>query len=131
MIDYTNYDVGKFGENYCAKYIKKTKKLKIIGRNVTIGKLEVDIIATNATHIVFIEVKTRRQDKNNFFRPADAVDKSKRTNLINFAYTYCKMLPKKHFGKIPRIDVCEVFVTVDKKLNICDINYIENAVTKY
>lgn len=130
MTNYTNLDVGRFGESYCAKYVKRVKKLKVIDQNVTIGKLEVDIIAANSTHIVFIEVKTRRQDKNNFFRPADAVDKSKRTNLINFAYTYCKSLPKKHTGKIPRIDVCEILVTVDKKLKVCDINYIENAVSK-
>lgn len=130
MTELTNYDIGRFGEAYCAKYLKKFKKLKIIGRNVTIGKLEVDIIAVNSTHIIFVEVKTRRQDKNNFFRPADAVDKNKRTNLINFAYIYCKSLPKKHQGKTPRIDVCELLVAVDKKLKVCEINYIENAVTK-
>ena len=130
MTDYTNYEVGRFGETYCAKYIKKNKRLKVIGRNVTIGKLEMDIIATNSTHIVFVEVKTRRKDKNNFFRPADAVNRDKRANLINFAYTYCKSLPKKHLGKIPRIDVCELLVLVDKKLKVCEINYIENAVTK-
>ena len=131
MTDYTNLDIGRYGESYCAKYIKKNKKLKVIGRNVTIGKLEVDIIATNATHIIFIEVKTRRQDKNNYFRPAVAVDNEKRANLINFAYTYCKSLPKKHIGKIPRIDVCEIWVMVNKKLKVCDINYIENAVSKH
>ena len=130
MTDFTNYDVGSFGERYCAKYIKKHKKLKVIGRNVTIGKLEVDIIATNSTHIVFVEVKTRRKDKNNFLRPADAVNKDKQTNLINFAYTYCKSLSKKHTGKIPRIDVCELLVVADKKLKVCEINYIENAVSK-
>ncbi len=130
MTDFTNKDVGRFGESYCAKFIKKNKKLKVIGRNVTIGKLEVDIIAANSTHIIFIEVKTRRQDKNNFSRPADAVNKDKKANLINFAYTYCKSLPKKHIGKIPRIDVCELLVTADKKLKVCEINYIENAVSK-
>ena len=98
--------------------------------NATIGKLEADIIAYNKDYIVFIEVKARRQDKNNFGRPGDAVDRDKRTNLINFAYAYCKSLPKKHQGKTPRIDVCEVYVVADKKLRVCDINYIENAVSR-
>lgn len=130
MIEFTPRDVGIFGEKQCEKYAKRVKKLKIIGRNVTIGKLEADIIAVNNDYIIFIEVKTRRQDKNNIHRPGNAVDKDKRTNLINFAYTYCKSLPKKHQGKTPRIDVCEVYVVADKKLRVCELNYIENAVTR-
>ena len=130
MNKFSSHDVGVFGENYCTKYAKKVKKLKILGRNVTIGKLEADIIAYNKTHVIFIEVKTRSADKNNLFRPADAVNTEKRSNLINFAYIYCKTLPKKHQGKTPRIDVCEIYVTAEKKLKVSDINYIENAVTR-
>lgn len=130
MIDFSAHQVGAFGEKQCVKYVKRTKKFKIIGKNVTIGKLEADIIATNKEYIVFIEVKTRRIDKHNSHRPASAVDKSKRTNLINFANSYCKSLPKKHSGKIPRIDVCEIQVIAEGKLKVCELNYIENAVSK-
>ena len=130
MSDFTTHEVGKFGEDYCTKYAKRVKKLKILERNATIGKLEADIIATNKDYIIFIEVKTRRQDKHNLMRPGNAVDREKRTNLINFAYAYCKSLPDKHRGKTPRIDVCEVYVVADKKLKVCEINYIENAVTR-
>lgn len=130
MNDFTTKQVGIFGEKECAKYVKRVKKLKIIGRNVTIGKLEADIIATNKNFIVFIEVKTRRQDKKNLHRPADAVDRDKRTNLLNFANMYCKDLPRKHQGKTPRIDVCEVYTVADRKLKLCEINYIENAVSR-
>ena len=69
-------------------------------------------------------------DKNNFLRPAAAVNYDKRTNLINFAYAYCKSLPKKHQNKTPRIDVCEMYVVADKKLKVCELNYIENAVSR-
>ena len=130
MNDFNAHKVGVFGEKQCAKYVKRTKKFKIIGKNVTIGKLEADIIATTKEYIIFIEVKTRRQDKQNIHRPASAVDKNKRSNLINFATAYCNSLPKKHQGKIPRIDVCEVYVVANKKLQVCQLNYIENAVTK-
>ncbi len=130
MTDFTAKQVGVFGEKECAKYIKRTKKLKIIGKNVTIGKLEADIIATNNDYIVFIEVKTRRQDKQNLCRPADAVNKDKCLNLLNFANIYCSALPKKHQGKIPRIDVCEVYVYADRKLQLIELNYIENAVSR-
>ena len=130
MTEYTSAQVGTFGEDYCSKYIKKHKKLKVLGRYVTIGKLEVDIIATNKDYIVFIEVKTRRQEKSNFYRPAHAVDYAKRTNLLNFAYAYCKTLPEKHRNKIPRIDVCEIYLSGSDKLTVSEINYIENAVGK-
>ena len=130
MIDFTSKQVGDFGERECAKYIKRIKKLKIIGKNVMIGKLEADIIATNDDYIVFVEVKTRRQDKQNLHRPADAVDREKRLNLLNFANMYCKTLSKKHKDKIPRIDVCEVYIFADKKLHLSSLNYIENAVSR-
>ncbi|MBQ4108072.1 MAG: YraN family protein [Clostridia bacterium] len=130
MIEFDKKQVGIYGEDICEKYLKKQKKLKILSRNRTIGHLEADIIAYNKEFIVFVEVKTRRVDKNNFVRPADAVNREKRTNLIKFAYAFCKTLPSKLKGKTPRIDVCEVFVTAEKKLKVCDINYIENAVTK-
>ena len=131
MIDFTSAQVGRFGEDYCAKYLKKFKKMKILDRNVRMGKLEMDIIAYNKDYIVFVEVKSRRVDKNNYFRPADAVDRDKRANLLTFAYAYCKCLSPRHKGKIPRIDVCEVDEIAEKKLKVCDINYIENAVSRF
>ena len=131
MTDFDKKTVGAFGEKWCEKYAKKKKKLKILAKNKTIGHLEADIIAFDKEHIVFIEVKTRRTDKNNLMRAADAVNYDKRTNLIKFAYAFVKTLPPKFKTKIPRIDVCEVYVLADsKKLKVCDFNYIENAVTK-
>ncbi|MBQ8738219.1 MAG: YraN family protein [Clostridia bacterium] len=126
----TKKDVGDFGEKACAKYVKRLG-FKILARNVTIGKLETDIIATNKTHILFIEVKTRRIDKNNLTRPSDAVNSSKKNNLLNFAYYYLKTLPEKHASKQPRMDVCEISVElVGKKLIVRDLNYIENAFSR-
>ncbi len=126
----TKKDVGDFGEKACAKYIKK-QGFKILARNSRKGKLETDIIATNKEYVLFIEVKTRRIDKNNYGRPADAVNSAKKSNLLKFAYYYLKTLPKKHATKQPRMDVCEVSVMLDgKRLRVCDLNYIENAFTR-
>ena len=130
MKEFTTKDVGRFGENQCIKYLKKTKKYKIFGKNLTIGHLEADIIAYDKEHIIIVEVKTRREDKNNIHRPASAVDYDKRTNLIKFAYAFCKNLPAKLKNKSMRIDVCEVTCVADKKLKLCSINYIENAVSR-
>ena len=130
MKEYSTYDVGKFGEEICAKYLRKNKKYKILGKNVTIGHLEADIIAYDKEHIIIVEVKTRREDKNNIHRPGSAVDNEKRTNLIKFAYAFYKSLPSKHKSKALRIDVCEVTCIVDNKLKLCSINYIENAISR-
>ena len=130
MNDFTTYDVGKFGENACVKYLKRDKKLKILKKNATIGHLEADIIAYNKEHIIIVEVKTRREDKKNIHRPGAAVDDQKRTNLIKFAYAFYKTLPPKHQNKALRIDVCEITCVAEKKLKLCSINYIENAITR-
>ena len=130
MKEITTYDVGRYGENVCTKYLKKIKKYKVIGKNVTIGHLEADIIAYDKEHIIIVEVKTRREDKNNIHRPGSAVDNDKRTNLIKFAYAYHKSLPQKHKSKSIRIDVCEVTCVAEKKLKLCSINYIENAISR-
>ena len=130
MKEFSNYDVGRFGENACVNYLKRTKKYKIFGKNVTIGHLEADIIAYDKEHIIIVEVKTRREDKNNIHRPGSAVDNDKRTNLMKFAYSFYKSLPTKHKNKALRIDVCEITCVADKKLKLCSINYIENAVSR-
>ncbi len=130
MNDFTKKDVGDFGEKVCIKYIKKLG-FKVLATNSRLGHLETDIIATDKEYVYFIEVKTRRIDKANIGRPADAVTKSKRTNLLKFAYYYIKTLPKKHSSKQPRMDVCEITVQAKgDKLEVCDINYIENAFSR-
>lgn len=128
--EFSKAEIGKFGEDYCAKYLKRKKKCRIIAQNATIGHLEADIIAYDKDHIIFVEVKTRSINKHNFSRPSAAVDKSKRTNLLNFAYAFIKTLPQKIKEKSPRIDVCEILVEEGKKLKVCEFNYIENAITR-
>lgn len=130
MSDFTAKQVGIFGEKYCRKYAKRKKGYKILGCNVTIGKLEADIIATDKNYIIIIEVKTRNQETDSPHRPADAVNFDKKQNLINFAKIYCENLPKKHKHKTPRIDVCEVYVEAGKRLRVTKLNYIENAVSR-
>ena len=126
----TTGEVGKFGEKICAKHLKK-QGYKILERNLRINRLEIDIIAASKTHILFVEVKTRRTDMNNINRPADAVDKSKRDNLISFSKAYAKSLPQKYESCQVRIDVCEVLVHGEQsKLKVDSLNYIENAVSR-
>lgn len=122
--------VGKFGERTCIRYLKKNG-YKILDTNCRMGRLEMDIISANKTHLVFTEVKTRRSDLNNTSRPASAVNKDKKSYLISFARSYVKSVSQKQADKQIRIDVCEVLVyQKGKKLKVNDINYIENAITR-
>ena len=122
--------VGRFGEKICAKHLKK-QGYKILEKNLRINRLEIDIIATNKTHILFVEVKTRRTDMNNINRPANSVNRDKRDNLIAFSKAYSKRLSQKYESRQLRIDVCEILVHSDAgKLTVDSINYIENAVSR-
>lgn len=99
--------------------------------NCRIGRLEADVIGVNKTHLIFVEVKTRRMDLKSSSRPASAVNKDKKDNLIAFARAYVKSASEKYQNKQIRIDVCEVNVYQNKKkLKVNNLNYIENAVSR-
>ena len=127
---FTAADVGKFGEKACARFLKKAG-YKILEKNCRIGRLEADVIATNKTHLLFVEVKTRRTDLKSSARPATAVNRDKKENLIAFSKAYVKSLSNKHKEKQIRIDVCEILIHQEgKRLKLNSINYIENAISR-
>jgi len=128
--NFTSADTGRFGERICARHLKKSG-YKILKRNCRIGKLEADIIGINKTHLIFVEVKTRRTDMKNIMRPSASINKDKRDNLTSFARMFVKTMPQKYKDRQIRIDVCEVLIHQDKaKLKVEEINYIENAITR-
>lgn len=118
--------LGDRGERSAAKYLRKNR-YKILHRNYTIGKLEVDIIAENADHLVFAEVKTRSYVPENIARfgsPKMAVDRKKQENLIAAASAYIRRFPTK---KRIRFDVLEVYVSADARERVLSINHIPDA----
>lgn len=76
--EYTSKELGRAGEDEAVRFLKN-KGLKIIGRNVRIGKYEIDLIARDKEEIVFVEVKTCKNDKWSY--PEDKVNYKKRKNL--------------------------------------------------
>ncbi len=118
--------IGKIGEDAVVKYLK-SKKLKIVERNIHISHNEIDIIAKNRDYIVFVEVKTRSTDKelySDYGTPASAVDFAKIKRTVDAARGY---LYKSKYSELqPRFDVVEVYL--DKQTHkILKINHIENA----
>lgn len=55
--------LGRFGENTAVKLLK-CKGYRILARNFRLKSGELDIVALDGTTVVFIEVKTLRQQKN-------------------------------------------------------------------
>ncbi len=116
------YDIGVFGEECAAKYLKK-RKYKIVTRNFKTIFGEVDIIARNRNEIVFVEVKTR--STKSFASPAEFVDNEKISRIIRVAEFFMKHYKCK---LSPRIDVVEVYLSInDDTYTVERVNHLENV----
>jgi len=113
---------GKSGEDRVAAFLRK-RGFSVIKRNYQCRFGEIDIIAETDEYIIFVEVKTRKQ--NSLVSAAEAVDARKQQKIMLTAQDYIS----KTFCQLqPRFDVAEVTVTENsdgsKKYSL---NYIENA----
>lgn len=112
-------NLGKFGENAAAIFLKK-KKYKIIDRNYKNYYGEIDIVAKDNDYLVFVEVKTRTGC--DYGRASQAVDKRKQEKLYILAQTYMGNT----YNSNVRFDIVEVYVDSTTQ-KIKKINHIENA----
>ena len=100
------------------------KGYDVIDKRVRVGQRdELDIVARDGETLVFVEVKTRRDEV--FGRPVESVDAAKKRALSRAAVRYMKRLRKKppYF----RFDVVEVIGEESRGLPNC--RHIENAFT--
>ncbi len=104
---------GDFGEEKAAKYLKK-QKYRIIKRNFKNKVGEIDIIARQGKTVVFVEVKTRTDEKFGF--AAEAVDLKKQQKIKNVALLYAQ---KENIDNM-RFDVIEVYLKEDRINHIVD-----------
>ena len=116
----TKREIGDIGEKYAETYLRK-KGYKILERNFLRKCGEIDIIAKKDDCIIFVEVKTRRD--NPLIRPCEAVNYKKRCCLIKTATLY---LIENNIDCYCRFDVCEVFLNPSNH-KLVSINYIEEA----
>ena len=112
---------GRWGEEVAARFLKK-KKYKLIGQRVRVGKRdEIDIIAKHAGILIFVEVKTRKNE--NYGRPITAVNAAKRKHLSRAAIAYFRQ--EKITPDFIRFDVIEVIG--EPTIPHPEIRHIENA----
>ena len=94
--------IGSAGESVAANYLRR-KRYKIIEQNFSCRFGEIDIIAQKAEYIVFVEVKTR---KNEVFALArEFVTYSKQQRILKTAMLW---LQQNETELQPRFDVIEV-----------------------
>jgi putative endonuclease len=112
---------GRWGERQAARLLKN-KRYRIIGKRVRTGRRdEIDIVAQDRDTLVFVEVKTRRDER--FGRPFAAVNAAKRRCLSRAAAAYLKRKSPK--PAYIRFDVVEVIGSPEEARP--EIRHIENA----
>ena len=117
----TTKEIGNKGEKIAADYLKK-QGYRIVSKNFVSAHGEIDIIAQNKDFLVFVEVKSRKNNEENFKNyglPSEAVTKNKQKHIIFTAKIY---LQQHHTDKALRFDVIEVYM--DKNVKV---NHIEDA----
>lgn len=111
-----NLTIGNKGEDLATEYLIK-KGYAIVYRNIKANKAEIDIVATTQNILVFVEVKTR---KNNYFGyPEEAVNARKEGNIAKAASSIREQL--NHENEI-RFDI--ISITLEPQI---EIHHIEDA----
>ena len=111
--------VAKIGEDLACEYLKK-KGYRIIERNFRKKYQEIDIIATQDSSLVFVEVKTRRSDS--FGSPFESIAPWKLHHLVRLAQFYKQLHPG--LPDFMRIDAIGVNLSFDNKIE--NIEHLEN-----
>lgn len=101
---------GQRGEALAAAYLER-HGYGIIATNWRCAAGEIDIIATDAHELVFVEVRTRRGDLHG--RAEESITRTKQRRLINLAETYLQHLEQEHRPWLGayRIDVVAIQLT--------------------
>jgi putative endonuclease len=100
--------LGDAGEDLAAAALKK-QGYKILARNCVTPLGEIDLIARQGKTYVFIEVKTRRDER--FGAPQEAVHPAKQQKLRRLADYYLK---QKRLGEVAmRFDVVAIIMGED------------------
>lgn len=116
------YQAGVWGEGMAVKLLRG-KGFKIVGTRVRPNRRdEIDIIAKDSRFLLFVEVKTRKNEL--FGRPAAAVDRRKRHALCRAAKAYLRAAGYPDYAY--RFDIVEVIGTEERE-NEAVVRHLEDA----
>jgi putative endonuclease len=109
---------GQQGEELAARYLEQ-RGYTILARNHRTPVGELDLIARDRSHLLFIEVKTRRSTA--FGVPAEAVGRVKQRQIVRAAQWY--LTTARYPGLQPRFDVISVLAGCGEPV----VSHIPNA----
>jgi len=109
---------GRAGETLAAAYLELAG-CRVIARNVRIGGVEVDVLASDGSARVVVEVKVRT--RADFGGAAAVIDRVKRARLVRAAHALLL-----EGARTVRIDVVMVDVTPEG----ATLRHVRNAVTE-
>jgi len=110
--------LGKEGERLAERYLKK-KGYRLVERNYRCPAGELDLIALDRQVIVFVEVKTRTDDR--FGGPLDSVHWRKQQSMIRAAQFFLSQQSLHH--REARFDVVGVSFVDQKPV----VEHVQNA----
>ena len=114
---------GRWGEKQAERFLKKAG-YHVLGRRVRVGRHdEIDLIMRQKDVLVFVEVKTRKNET--YGRPAAAVNREKRRKLSRAAVGFLQK--RKIRPPYIRFDIIEVIGQPSE--GSPEICHIENAFT--
>lgn len=116
-----NNIVGAWGEALAADFLKK-KKYKIVASGFRCRFGEIDLIVSNRTFIVFVEVKLRKNDR--FASAMEYVNFHKQNRIRTTAELYLSQNPT---TLQPRFDVIEIYAPQGLDTLKPEINHLEDA----
>ena len=111
--------LGRRGERL-ARNVLEEAGMEFLMCNYRHGHCEIDLVMRDGCELCFVEVKTRSRQGG--YRPADAVGKEKRWNVIRAAHGYMRAIGR---PRVPyRFDIVEVQF---KWGQLMSVNHIRNA----
>lgn len=111
-------ELGKWGEDMAEAYLRNNGYI-ILERDWHSGHRDIDIIAIDGNDIVFMEVKTRRN--NVFIEPEQTINHKKLQNLRLAINHYVKY---RHVDKNIRFDIITIIGNIGSKP---EINHIKEV----
>ena len=112
---------GAWGETVAAEYLRK-KKYKLLAAGYRCRFGEIDLIACDRKHLIFVEVKTRKD--GDFALAREFVDARKQSRLRSTAEMYLSQNPT---VLQPRFDVIEIYAPQGIQTKDPQINHLEGA----
>ena len=113
--------IGQWGEDQAARWLRK-KGYRILERNYSCRFGEIDLIVTDRKSVIFVEVKTRKND--HFGDAKEYVSPSKQRRVLSAASVW---LSEHDLPLDPRFDVIEVYGTMEMPFHKLVFCQIENA----